>query len=183
MHRQVPNILTLFRILSIPVILTLFIFDDIFSGWIVIGLVFVASITDFFDGYIARKYNIQSTFGQVLDPIADKVVVVTFMMALTYKGQAHFLPAMIIVFREIFISGLRESLLSLGQKLPVISLSKLKTTVQMFSLGFLIGKTTVENEFWLNIVIIIADSLLFIGAALALITGIKYCILSFKLFS
>ena len=141
MYQNLPNILTLSRIIVIPIIVLLFLFEGDIYRWIVLIIFSIAGITDFFDGYIARSQKKISKVGIFLDPVADKLLVATVIFMLVaydrITGPA-ILPALVILFREILVSGLREFLGQVRQKLPVTRIAKWKTGLQMIALGFLI---------------------------------------------
>lgn len=134
----IPNILTLSRIALLPVLIWL-----LYAGfsWAALGLYAACAITDFLDGYLARKLNSVSAFGTFLDPISDKVFVVLLLLALVDTGPLSgiwIIAVMVIITREFLVSGLREFLGPKDVKMPVTKLAKWKTTTQMLSLGFLI---------------------------------------------
>ena len=147
MRWNIPNILTIFRLLAALVLPLPFIFfASPFADVIVLTLFIGASITDFFDGYIARKFNMISKFGRMLDPIADKAMVVIALLLVVSLSASNLmgvwvwqdvlimLAAVLILFREIFVSGLREFLGADAGKLQVTKLAKWKTTIQMLAI-------------------------------------------------
>ena len=138
---NLPNILTLSRIGAIPILVVLFYIESE-TGRILTLVVFVlAAATDFFDGYVARARKLQSRFGRFLDPVADKLLVgsvIFLLVAFDRVTGLMIIPALIILCREILVSGLREFLAEVKVGMPVSSLAKWKTTIQMFALGFLI---------------------------------------------
>ncbi|MGB1360559.1 MAG: CDP-diacylglycerol--glycerol-3-phosphate 3-phosphatidyltransferase [Alphaproteobacteria bacterium] len=140
-----PNILTVIRIAIIPMVVVLLFINTELSRWIALGLYFVACVTDFFDGYIARTTGQTSALGRFLDPVADKLLVATIIITLVALGAEkdglsaiNAIAGIIIVLREITVSGLREYLAEIKISVPVSGLAKWKTAFQMFSLGFLI---------------------------------------------
>jgi cardiolipin synthase len=170
---NIANILTLSRIAAIPLIAALLFFDQPWVRWVSFALFAVACITDFFDGYIARRMDQVSALGRFLDPIADKLVVAAILMVMTAHGQIAgwvVLPALIILCREILVSGLREYLAELKVRLPVSMLAKWKTTGQMIAMGFLILGDVVPGL----PLQVIGEALMWIAAALTLITGYDY---------
>lgn len=174
MITTVPNLLTLFRIAVIPGIVALFFLESALGSWIACGLFALAGITDFFDGYIARATGQQSDFGRFLDPVADKLLVSSAILMMVGFGQIAglvILPALIILCREILVSGLREYLAGLRIGVPVSHLAKWKTTIQMVAIGVLIvgdsGPAAVPVRE-------AGETLLWIAAALTLITGYDY---------
>ena len=181
---NIANILTLSRIASIPLIAALLFFEQPVFRWTALVLYAVACITDFFDGYIARRMDQVSALGRFLDPIADKLVVGAILMAMTATQQIDgwsVLPALIIMCREIMVSGLREYLATLKIGVPVTLLAKWKTTAQMVALGFLIVgdagpdwlPVTLTGPDWLPVTMI-GDVLLWIAAVLTVMTGYDY---------
>lgn len=141
MLTSLPNILTYTRIAAIPVVVALMSLDDPLARWLALGLYAAACITDFFDGYLARAWSQQSALGQFLDPIADKLLVASVLLMAVSVGTLSGISvyaALIIMCREILVSGLREFLSQIRVSLPVSQLAKWKTTLQMLMLGFLI---------------------------------------------
>lgn len=142
MRNNLPNILTVSRIMAIPVIIAvLLVVDPPVGNWLALAIYTYACITDFLDGYLARVWRIQSSLGRFLDPIADKLLVASVLLMLVGVdrfGGLHILPAAVILCREIVVSGLREFLAGLKVGVPVSRLAKWKTTTQMLALGFLI---------------------------------------------
>jgi len=146
--KNIPNFLTLIRILLIPVIILFMEIDEELYRWLSLWLYFVACISDFFDGYLARKFEIESNFGRFLDPIADKILIVSIIFILIAQSKINGLfvyAALIIVIREILVSGLRDFFSHSSENLVVTNLSKWKTLIQMFSLGFLIVSDNFET--------------------------------------
>ncbi|MDH5484965.1 MAG: CDP-diacylglycerol--glycerol-3-phosphate 3-phosphatidyltransferase [Gammaproteobacteria bacterium] len=143
MNLNIPNTLTLIRIGFIPVIMVVFYLPYEWARPLTAWLYFIAGITDWFDGYLARKLKQQSALGAFLDPVADKLIVAValIMLAAAYHDEyLIILGAIIIIGREITISALREWMAGLGKsaEVSVSMLGKVKTTVQMFAIGFLL---------------------------------------------
>ncbi len=139
--QNLPNMLTFFRIAILPVIIGLFFIPDAWAAWSALALYTVASITDFLDGYLARKMNTESKLGQFLDPISDKIFIASLIVTLVGFDRLEgiwMIPAIIIIMREFLVSGLREFLAPQNVELPVSKLAKWKTTLQMVALGFLV---------------------------------------------
>lgn len=171
---NIPNILTLSRIFIIPVVIALFYWDSPTTRWVMLGLFIIAGITDFFDGYIARRSNQVSPFGRFLDPIADKLLVAALLLMLVGFERMStwaYLPAVVILTRELLVSGLREFLAQTQVSVPVSTLAKWKTTLQMFALGFLIVGTDAPP--WIQAQLI-GEIGLWLAALLTLITGYDY---------
>ena len=142
MLTQLPNMLTLSRIVAIPVVVCLMLFvEGPLGNWLAFSVYTYAAITDFFDGYLARAWEQQSSLGRFMDPIADKLLIAALLLTLVGVdrfGGVHVLPAAVILCREILVSGLREFLAGAQVRMPVSVLAKWKTTVQILALGFLI---------------------------------------------
>jgi len=138
MRWNIPNILTVGRLLAAPAVpLAYILFPSPFADWVAVALFVGAALTDYLDGYLARRWNDVSAFGRMLDPIADKVMVVlALLIVVIFTGvNPYFLgPVIIILFREIFVSGLREFLGADAKKLRVTKLAKWKTMVQMVAI-------------------------------------------------
>lgn len=136
-----PNTLTVLRLLAAPGVAVMFLyFQRPWADWFALTLFIGAAITDYFDGYLARLWKQESKFGAMLDPIADKAMVVIAIMVLTgYSGMNPWLilPATVILFREVFVSGLREFLGAQAGLLKVTRLAKWKTTAQMVAIAIL----------------------------------------------
>jgi cardiolipin synthase len=171
-YKQLPNTLTLIRIVIIPIIILTFYFDDkIFSHRLAAILFLIAGITDFFDGYLARKYNLHSNFGRMLDPIADKLLVGCILIMLVKFDKASEVPCLLILSREFLISGLREFLAELRVSVPVSRLAKFKTAIQMIALFILLLGSKGSNIEYMDIIGHIA---LWIAASLTIFTGYSY---------
>ena len=179
MFYNLPNCLTLSRIIIIPLVAVLVMVHKPVTDLLACILFIIAGITDYLDGKLARAWRQLSDFGKMFDPIADKLLVgiILIVMAgydrLPYGGL---IPAMIILAREILVSGLREYLSSFEISLPVTKLAKWKTTFQMVAIGFLLaGDSSAEllniNWFPVNV---IGSILLWIAAILTMITGWGY---------
>jgi CDP-diacylglycerol--glycerol-3-phosphate 3-phosphatidyltransferase len=182
---NLPNMLTYGRILAVPLVAGLLLWTERSvantgigietARWIALGIFVLAAITDFFDGYLARKWQQQSALGKMLDPIADKVLVAVVLLVLCgdqiLRG-GHVWAAIIILAREVLVSGLREFLGQLSVSVPVTQIAKWKTTVQLLAIGFLIagpaGDTIIPGVTWVGII------LLWIAAGLTLYTGYDY---------
>ena len=133
MKLSLPNILTIIRILVIPIILIFIYLKTPFYGWLALILFVLASVSDHFDGYFARIRNEVSSLGTFLDPIADKLLVASVILILTSKqviSNWETIPALIILLREIAVSGLREYLAGIKISVPVSKIAKLKTSLQ-----------------------------------------------------
>jgi cardiolipin synthase len=175
-HWSLPNILTYGRVVAVPVVVGCLFWPEVDTmRWVALGLYTIAAITDFFDGYLARAWSQQSALGQMLDPIADKLLVagVLFMLVAdrTIAGLS-IAAAIIILCREILVSGLREFLADLKVSLPVSRVAKWKTTVQLVALGFLIAGPAGDKVLPPNTEI--GHVMLWIAALLTLYTGVDY---------
>lgn len=178
---NIPNILTLLRILVIPIIILFLEMNNEFYRWVALILYTVACISDFLDGYLARKFEIESSFGRFLDPIADKILVVSVIFILISNKVIYGVfvyPALVIVIREILVSGLRDFFAHSTETLLVTNLSKWKTLIQMFSLGFLI----VSDNFDTNLILFIGFFGLTIASIMTIHTGYIYFKKNLRLF-
>ena len=169
---NLPNILTISRILVIPVIF-LSLYVNSFAWTMFIGILFVAAaVTDYFDGYLARCRNQTSAFGRLLDPIADKLLVASASVVILVKPdmiwtKLSYIPVFVILCREILVSGLREFLREVNVGLPVTRLAKWKTGFQMTALAMMLF-----NGLW--IWHYIGEFLLWVAGVLTFITGYQY---------
>ena len=139
--KNIPNILTIMRIVLIPVLIVSFYIPSKITNLVVALLFLIASITDYFDGYLARYYKTQSNFGRCFDPIADKLLVSVALLMLVNFANGNLLiliPSIIIICREILVSGLREFLAGLQVSVPVTRLAKWKTGIQMTAITALL---------------------------------------------
>lgn len=144
MITSLPNILTFSRILVIPALVATFYFPGDTADWIALGLFCAAGITDFLDGYVARLRGEMTTLGRFLDPVADKLLIVAAILMLIAFGRIDgfaVLAALVIVCREILVSGLREFLADIHVPVPVSRLAKWKTTLQIIAIAILLSGT------------------------------------------
>ncbi len=179
---NLSNFLTLIRIIVIPIIVLCIYLKDPFFGWTAFVLFCLASITDYFDGYLARIRNEITNFGTFLDPIADKLLVAAVILILTSKGVIadwETIPALIILLREITVSGLREYLAGIKISVPVSRIAKLKTLIQLFALALLILSESLINIFP---IIYLGKIFLWIAGLLTLYTAYDYVKTSIKYF-
>jgi cardiolipin synthase len=187
---QIPNTITVLRILLVPVFAVAFVLPG--DGWrlVAFAVFAVAGLSDFLDGMLARALNQPSDFGRMLDPIADKILVGVALMMLVAEGSVRefnltmglasllrLVPALIILAREILISGLREFLAGVSVSVPVSSIAKFKTAVQMVAIGAMI-LTPLADRFAPGIPAVtynaVAYGLLWLAAGLTVITGYAY---------
>ena len=173
---SLPNVLTYARLVAVPVVVGLLFWpDDAIPRWTALVIFALAAITDYFDGYFARIYAQSSSLGRMLDPIADKLLVAACLLMLaadrTIIGYSLW-AAIVILCREILVSGLREYLAELKVGVPVSRVAKWKTTAQLVSLGFLIAGPA--GEVVLPGTVMIGTVLLWIAAALTIYTGWDY---------
>lgn len=169
-----PNFLTFSRILMIPLIIASFYMESPLGNWVGFVIFALAGTTDFFDGYIARKFNQSSKLGEFMDPIADKLLIAAVLLMMVAFGRIDgysVLAAVVILCREFVISGLREFLADLKVSVPVSVLAKWKTTVQILALGFLLVGDAAPAAIP---AIFIGDICLWVSAILTLYTGYDY---------
>lgn len=168
---RLPNWLTYGRIAAIPLIMLLLLTGHPGWRWLALVLYAAAAITDYLDGYLARKYGTVSPIGRMLDPIADKLLVGALLLVFCFDGSFgvwDLIPATIILLREIFVSGLREFMGTEKIVVPVSKLAKYKTAVQLVALGVVIAEPLVFGMRELS------DILLWLAAVLTAITGWQY---------
>ena len=172
---SLPNILTYGRLVAVPVVAGLILWGGDAARWAALALFIAAAITDFFDGYLARRWGQQSALGRMLDPIADKVLVAVVLLVLAADrtiDDAHMWAAIIILTREVLVSGLREFLAELRVSVPVTKVAKWKTTLQLVAVGFLIAGRA--GDAVLPVVTPCGLALLWCSALLTLYTGWDY---------
>lgn len=149
MNWNLPNILTLLRLLAAPSVAIMFLyFNRPLADWFALLLFVSAAITDFVDGYLARAWKQETKFGAMMDPIADKAMVIIALVVITgFSGMNPWIlmPAVLIIFREVFVSGLREFLGDTAGTLKVTVLAKWKTTLQMVAIAILFAKGAFEH--------------------------------------
>lgn len=191
--KQLPNYLTIFRLIIIPIMVVAFYIPGMLANVVVAILFAIAAITDYFDGYFARALRAESNFGKCLDPIADKLlVIVAIIMLINFSNHDLYIliPGLIIVCREVLVSGLREFLAEFHVVVPVSRLAKWKTAVQMTAItGLLLGEKGSSytlyyffsdwKEFGLklliiNFVVLVSKALFILSALLTIITGFSY---------
>src|SRR4051812_40946471 len=188
----VPNLLTYARIIAVPMVVACLYWQDILQGglwlrWVALVIFIGAGVTDVLDGYFARKWGEQSAFGRMLDPIADKLLVASCLLMLAADGTIRgwsLWAAIVILCREILVSGLREYLAELRVSVPVTQLAKYKTLLQNFAVGFLIAGAAGDAVFPtvsfsisaepMGPVSVIGVALLWLSAVLTLYTGYDY---------
>ncbi len=176
LRKNLPNYLTYLRIAAIPGLCVVFFLKGEWSYYLSAGLFFIAGVTDWLDGYIARAWHAQSNIGRFLDPIADKLLVATALLLLVQANtdditRCDIIPAIAIVCREILVSGLREFLAEIRIGVPVSKLAKFKTAAQMGAIFFLLLWSGAPG--WLPAEFI-GRLLLWVAAALTLVTGYAY---------
>jgi cardiolipin synthase (CMP-forming) len=175
-----PNILTYGRIAAVPVVVGCMFWQNILNGglwlrWVALAVFIAAGVSDFLDGYLARMWSQQSSLGRMLDPIADKLLVASCLLMLAAESTIHgwaLFAAVVILCREILVSGLREYLAELRVSVPVTRLAKWKTTLQLIAVGFLICGEA--GDAVVPVVTQMGIMLLWLSALLTLYTGWDY---------
>jgi cardiolipin synthase (CMP-forming) len=176
----IPNLLTYGRIAAVPIVVGCLYWQSILNGglwlrWVALAIFIAAGITDILDGYFARSLGQQSSFGRMLDPIADKLLVASCLLMLaadeTIKGWSLW-AAIVILCREILVSGLREYLAELRVSVPVTRLAKWKTTAQLVAIGFLLAGQAGDQI--VPVVTLTGLTLLWVSAIVTLYTGYDY---------
>ncbi|MDI6837276.1 CDP-diacylglycerol--glycerol-3-phosphate 3-phosphatidyltransferase [Ciceribacter thiooxidans] len=177
---NIPNLLTYARIVAVPVIVLCFFVEGRLASsdwarWTALTLFIIASVTDFFDGYLARIWNQTSNIGRMLDPIADKLLVASVLLLMAADGTIagwSLWAAITILCREILVSGLREYLAALKVSVPVTRIAKWKTTIQMVAIAFLLAGPAGDKV--LPHTTEIGITLLWVAALLTIYTGYDY---------
>lgn len=172
---NLPNLLTYGRIAAVPAVVGCFFLDGDFSHWLALAIFITAGVTDVLDGYLARAWEQQSSLGRMLDPIADKLLVAACLLMLvaqqTIAGWSLW-AAVIIMSREMLVSGLREFLAEVRVSVPVTTLAKRKTFMQLLAIGFLLAGPAGDKIF--PYTTLTGLTLLWISALLTLYTGYDY---------
>lgn len=181
MLRNLPNILTISRIIAIPFIVGCFYYGNSPAMHVMASCLFLfVAITDFLDGYLARAWSLHSKLGKFLDPIADKLLVSSTILVLVDLNRADILPALAIICREILVSGLREFLATLRVGVPVSKLSKLKTVLQMVAIFILLLGSEGSGISYMND---LGGIVLWVAAVMTVFTGFLYLKPAMKHFS
>ncbi len=180
-HRlALPNMLTYARIVAVPAVVACMYWQSILDGglwlrWVALAIFIIAGVTDILDGYLARMWDQQTSFGRMLDPIADKLLVSSCLLMLAADGTIRgwsLWAAIVILCREILVSGLREYLAELRVSVPVTRLAKWKTTLQLVAIGFLLAGDA--GDLIIPIISNVGLTLLWLSAILTLYTGWDY---------
>ena len=180
--RIIPNVLTSFRSLAAIVLPVIIVYGGEIGALMAAPILILAGISDYFDGFYARKYSVTSNFGKILDPVADKIIVTVALLLMIHDGKIdgfHFYAAVIIIAREVLVSGLREYLAKLQVSLPVTQLSKVKTFIQMFSISVLLSGEP-GNLFLLGYGTMIGILGLWISTIISVQTGYVYTVKCLK---
>ena len=183
--KTIPNSLTIFRCITAILLPMIIIYGGDNGAVIAAPLLLLAGLSDYFDGFYARKYDVVSNFGKIIDPIADKLLVIGVLLALASENMLDynysFIAALIIILREVLISGLRESMSSYKISLEVSILSKWKTAIQLLGCGsFLVWRSDILL-YEIKLLGLISYTVLWFAAIITAITGIEY-ILKINLF-
>ena len=167
----IPNLLTYGRIVAIPLIVLLLVAEHPALRWLALLLYLAAAVSDFFDGYLARRWNQSSPLGRMLDPIADKLLVGALIVTFAWDRSLaawDLIPALAILLREIFVSGLREFLGPQNVVVKVTMLAKWKTTVQLLALTFIFLAPLLRGAGF------VAELLLWLAGIMTIVTGVQY---------
>lgn len=168
---SLPNLLTIGRIVAIPVICLFVLIGGPLWGWLALVLYVAAAVSDWLDGYLARKWNQGSALGRMLDPVADKLLVGVLLIALAFTrdlSALDLIPAGAIMMREILVSGLREYLGPKNVTVHVTALAKWKTTVQLVALGIVMVESLIPG------LGLVSDIVLWLAGILTVVTGYQY---------
>ncbi len=176
-RNNIPNFFTLTRIFLIPILVGSFYLGGIWTKYVATCIFVFASITDYIDGKLARTLNAQTSFGRMLDPIADKMVIITTLVMLVDQKIAPILPILAIICREIFVSGMREYLATKSITIKVNFLGKIKTTLQIIAIILLLLGSEGTNIIYAQY---IGKIVLWVAAILTIISGYVYLREGFK---
>jgi cardiolipin synthase len=171
---NIPNFLTVLRVLLIPVIAACFYKPSELTRWVAVSIFLFACLTDYLDGYIARTYRQMTKFGQILDPIADKLLVASTLLLMAGFDKLTkwgLIPAIIILCREMLISGFREFLSDLRVTLPVSNLAKFKTAAQMVAITLLLICDLYQDQ---RLLAHTGEIFLWLASVLSIVTGLSY---------
>lgn len=178
---NLPTLMTLSRLVSIPVLVAVFYLPTSWSGWLAAGIFVVAGITDWLDGYLARRMKLTSRFGAFLDPVADKLMVAAALVLLVQNHATAWMaiPALVIISREIAVSALREWMAEIGQRarVAVSWVGKVKTVVQIIAITALLVQTpgkTKAGDLLMTWDLWVSYSLLYLATALTLLSMASY---------
>lgn len=178
---NLPNLMTLARLVSIPVLVAVFYLPNHWSGWLAAAIFVVAGITDWLDGYLARRMKLTSRFGAFLDPVADKLMVAAALVLLVQNHATAWMaiPALVIISREIAVSALREWMAEIGQRarVAVSWVGKVKTVVQIIAISALLVQTpgkTKAGDLLMTWDLWVSYSLLYLATALTLLSMASY---------
>ena len=176
--KAIPNSLTIFRCVAAVILPLLIIYGGELGARIAPVLLILAGLSDFLDGFYARKYNVVTNFGKIIDPIADKLLVISVLLALASDHMLSydfaFIPALAIILREIFISGLRENIASYNFSINVSNLAKWKTTIQLIACGSFLVWRSEQFLYQIDAIAWISHILLWLAALITIITGLEY---------
>lgn len=181
-NMNIPNKLTILRFVAIPVIVAVMLIDVEWFDWLALALFALASFTDFVDGRIARKQGIVTNFGKLMDPLADKTMITSILIVLTAQNRVNPIAVIIIVMRELAVTGLRAVAASSqggGKVIPASIWGKLKTVSQMLTVGLLLIDKRIQSI----ISFPVTGILVVIMTALTLASGIEYFVQSKECFN
>ncbi len=175
---NLPNKLTILRVILVPVFLVFLLIDSIPLNFLWATIVFaVSSITDTLDGHIARKHNLITNFGKFLDPLADKILVLSALISFIKLGLSGAVPVIIVVAREFLVTSIRLVAAADGTVIAASIYGKIKTVIQMFSIVAILIMLTVNSFVTLNFDIeLVSNILMWVTAAITVISGIDYLI-------
>ena len=173
---SLPNHLTLFRIFMVPVMVGLLFMETVFWDWVAVGVFIVAAITDYFDGYYARTLKLTSLYGKLLDPLADKFLIISALIMLQHLDRIYPVVVILLICRELAITGLRALASAEGVIIPATSLAKWKTATQMVAIPCLMAK---EGLWWIP-TYEIGHGLLYLSLIISLWSAKDYLVDFFK---
>ena len=177
--KNVPNIITFIRILTLPFLVNFLMVGTQSANKIALIIFLVASITDFLDGYIARKFNLVSNLGKLLDPLADKLLVASVLVTMIATGEVSNIVVLIILTREFAVTGLRSIVAAEGVVIAASKYGKIKTVSQIVAITVLILARILTSSIWFTV----GTSLLYIATIATVLSGIDYFYKARKVFN
>lgn len=178
MKKHIPNIITISRLLLLPVLILLLWKDDVTNGWLAAGLLVIIGLSDLLDGYLARKFNAVTNIGKIIDPTADKLTVLVSLLMLMHLDRINVLIPMLIISRELIIITLRAVVASDGIVIQASTEGKRKTALQMFGLGglFIYGDFFGANAGYCgNVLLIMSIVMSWYSAIKYFLDYLRYC--------
>lgn len=178
---NIPNRLTIIRVIMVPLFVAAFLVEPV-SGWVALALFAAAGLTDMLDGMIARKYNMVTNFGKLMDPLADKLMVMAALVCFTYAKIVHPAVVIIILAREFLVTGLRMLAVTEGKVIAADIWGKLKTTSQDIGIILILLWKSLEQASFAPVLKTASEVFVWIMTVLTVISAINYCVKNIDIF-